>query len=71
MKEYTKMKDKMEDVSLELSLADSKLHEIAKEVETKAEAMNVIVKQSKKLQMQVETALKQDSSASATHICPK
>ena len=59
------MKDKFEDCALELSVED-KVNDIAKEVENKVEAMTGIIKQAKKLQLQVEAALKKDSLASAS-----
>ena len=46
------------------------MQDIAEEVEKKVEAMNEMIKQAKKLQLQVETALKKDSLASSSHMYP-
>ena len=70
MKEYIKMKDKFDDVALELAVKGPKVQEIAAEVEQKVTAMSEVIKQAKKLQLQSEAALKKDSPASASHIYP-
>ena len=70
LKEYTKSKDKFEDVALELAVAGPKLQEMAGEVEKKVGAMREIIRQAKMLQLQAETSLKKDSLASSSHMHP-
>ena len=70
MKPYTKQKDALEEVGLELGATGKPtLSDMVEEIDKKVEAMNGMIKSAKKLQFASEAELKKDCSRALSCIC--
>ena len=70
MKPYTKQKDALEEVGLELGASGKPtLSDMVEEIDQKVQAMNGMIKSAKKLQFAAEAELKKDCSRAVSGVC--